>query len=299
MTMREDAAVASAETSFLTRPLAAGSLIVTLFGDAILPRGGVLSLAAITRLLEPFGHNSGQIRTALSRLVVDGWFERRRDGRASYYALSDRRAAEFVQATQRVYWASQRADQLKFIQAVVVEPDQARRLTLRERLLAEGFVAAAPGILLAACPAGEPPFMAQRDGIVFADLAIASSDDRDLARWGRALWPLDQLAADYAELLKIADALAQTSGAGLQSDDRSAFVTRLLLLHHYRRIVLRDPQLAPRMLPADWSGARARHRIGEVYRAVLVPSERWMTAEVLAVGENLPPADDTLSTRFS
>ncbi|HET6519065.1 MAG TPA: hypothetical protein VFG47_04520, partial [Geminicoccaceae bacterium] len=55
------------------QPVRAGSLIVTVYGDAIAPRGGTVSLASLTRLLQAFGLSAGLVRTAVSRLAADGW----------------------------------------------------------------------------------------------------------------------------------------------------------------------------------------------------------------------------------
>ena len=54
------------------RPIRAGSLIITLYGDAIAPRGGSLWLGSLNGLVGPFGIEPGLVRTALSRLVDAG-----------------------------------------------------------------------------------------------------------------------------------------------------------------------------------------------------------------------------------
>ena len=78
------------------RPLRAGSLIVTVFGDAIVPRGGSLWLGALLDIMALFGSEAGLVRTALSRLVQDGLFERSRAGKNSYYRLSPQGAPAVV-----------------------------------------------------------------------------------------------------------------------------------------------------------------------------------------------------------
>ena len=70
------------------RPLRAGSLIVTLFGDSIMPRGGAIALGSLIRLAAPFGLNERLVRTAAARLAEEGWLETRRQGRQSEYRLS-------------------------------------------------------------------------------------------------------------------------------------------------------------------------------------------------------------------
>ena len=44
------------------RPIRAGSLIITVYGDAILPRGGTVWLGSLINLLEPLGLNQRLVR---------------------------------------------------------------------------------------------------------------------------------------------------------------------------------------------------------------------------------------------
>ena len=60
------------------RPLRGGSLIVTIFGDAIMPRGGAIALGSLIELAAPFGLNERLVRTATARLAKDGWLMGRR-----------------------------------------------------------------------------------------------------------------------------------------------------------------------------------------------------------------------------
>ena len=48
------------------------SLAVTVFGDAIAPRGGSIAMADLSAILERLGAEPGAIRTAMSRLARDG-----------------------------------------------------------------------------------------------------------------------------------------------------------------------------------------------------------------------------------
>src|SRR5919206_1532951 len=84
-------------------PIRAGSLIVTVFGDAVVPRGGVLSMASLLEIMRAFRISDTLVRTALSRLVSDGWFERWKVGRNSFYRLAARGSREFERATERIY----------------------------------------------------------------------------------------------------------------------------------------------------------------------------------------------------
>ena len=82
------------------------SLIVTFFGDAILPRGGLISAISLGQVMEVIGVEPGAVRTAVSRLASDGWIERERNGRASFYRMAEFREVAFKEAAKRIYGAT-------------------------------------------------------------------------------------------------------------------------------------------------------------------------------------------------
>src|SRR5260370_21301660 len=69
-------------------------------------RGGGLWLGWLTAIMARFGIDAGHVRTAMSRLVTDGWLERQPIGRNSYYRLSKREQASFAAATRRIYFGA-------------------------------------------------------------------------------------------------------------------------------------------------------------------------------------------------
>src|SRR5688500_20028390 len=90
------------------RPLRAGSLLVTILGDAIVPRGGVIALASLIRLAVPFGLTERLVRTSIGRLANEDWVSFERSGRASFYSLTVNGRARIAEATQRIYGAPPR-----------------------------------------------------------------------------------------------------------------------------------------------------------------------------------------------
>src|ERR1700753_248069 len=68
-------------------PSRTGSIVITLFGDAIVPRGGSVWLGTLLTFFESIDIDSGVVRTAMSRLAADGWLERNKVGRNSFYRL--------------------------------------------------------------------------------------------------------------------------------------------------------------------------------------------------------------------
>ncbi|MCS6810775.1 MAG: phenylacetic acid degradation operon negative regulatory protein PaaX, partial [Tepidimonas sp.] len=110
------AAVATAETepTLLLERIAAfarqdrvqaGSLIVTVFGDAVLPRGARLWLGSLIELLAPLGINERLVRTAVYRLVQEGWLTTRAHGRRTDYLLTEAGLARVDEAARQIYAA--------------------------------------------------------------------------------------------------------------------------------------------------------------------------------------------------
>src|SRR5258708_38485000 len=68
-------------------PSRTGSIVITLFGDAIVPRGGSVWLGTLLEFFKTLEIDSGVVRTAMSRLASDGWLERDKVGRKSLFRL--------------------------------------------------------------------------------------------------------------------------------------------------------------------------------------------------------------------
>ena len=91
------------------QPLRVGSLIITVYGDLLTLRGGVVWLGSVIKLLDPLGINARHVRTAVSRLNKDNWISPHQVGRKSYYSLTDSGRRRFRNATPQIY-AGPRSD---------------------------------------------------------------------------------------------------------------------------------------------------------------------------------------------
>lgn len=258
-----------------SEPSRTPSVIVTLFGDAVAPRGGVVWLGTLFEVFRTMEVGDGVVRTAMSRLAADDWVERARVGRNSFYALSQRAADESAAAARVIYGSPPDRGEARLLMAVDGD---------REALQARGFVPLAPGVLIApGCP---------RAGASMLDIAGPPEATRALAA---RLWPLGDIAGLYRRFLDMTrDVHVPAALDGLE-----ALAARVLLIHEWRRIVLRDPRLPGALLPPDWPGAQARAACARLYRALLPSSEAWLDVNGLTPGGPLPPADAALQQRFS
>ena len=266
------------------------SVIITVFGDAIVPRGGSVWLGTLVRFFAALDIGDGVVRTAVSRLAADGWLERSRVGRNSFSHLTEKGRATFRQATEHIYGARARRWNGRF--ELIVLGNARERESVRPLLVTAGFGAAAPGVWVA--PAGTPaPRVAA--GALHLD---AGCDHLTARRLAARCWPLERMAAAYGRFLTLFAPLEAALDAALPIAERDAFIARILLIHEYRRIILRDPTLPLELLPAAWPGAQARELCGKLYHRLLPASERWLDANGQNEAGKLPPGGPELARRF-
>lgn len=113
-------------------------------------------------------------------------------------------------------------------------------------------------------------------------------------------WNLEQLGNDYAEFVAryrpLIESLRQHVGDVIRTE--TAFLLRLVLIHEYRRLLLRDPELPAELLPHDWPGNEARLMCREFYRRLLQPSERHLDQHLQCANGHVPAAQPLLYQRF-
>lgn len=272
-------------------PIRAGSLIVTVFGDAIAPRGGELSLASLIEIMAAVRIAPGVVRTALSRLVQDGWFERRRLGRHSFYRLSMDGRHAFETATAKIYGATRHRWDGAF--AMVLLEQRVERAGARADLEALGFGAVSNDLLIAPTDLSE---VRVKHGVRLQARPVDPDAARRLAE--RA-WPIDALAERYGAFLALFARVDGELRSGSAVADIEALVVRILLIHEYRRIVLRDPLLPPALLPDGWAGTQAHRICAAIYRAVVPAAERWLDKHASIPSGRLPPPDAPFFRRFA
>lgn len=249
------------------------SLVITIFGDAIVPRGGRVSLGTLQEIMARLRIEPGALRTALSRLASDGWVIREKEGRNSFYRLAKEGGHAFDLATRRIYAGG--------------PPDWDGRWTVAlahpgatgdggAALRAAGFLRVAAGVYLRPETAGSPDAGGELSGML-----VIHGESAEHSETLPSLWPSGEIAEAYRAF----DAAFRPLGDALESGALSpldAMAGRTLLIHDWRRIVLRDPGLPATLLPPDWPGESARKTTRRVYATLAGPSEGWLDKAGLA-----------------
>jgi phenylacetic acid degradation operon negative regulatory protein len=265
------------------------SIIITIYGDAIVPRGGCVWLGTLLAVFKALGIPDGVVRTAMSRLAADGWLERRKVGRNSFYRLADKGRVTFAAAAEHIY--APRVPDFSGSFDLLLVYNGGDRDAARTALEAAGFGSPAPGLWIS--PGYAVPRAAQG-----ALRLTAGGDAEALRALAARSWPLQATADAYRRFIDTFAPVAEALDADAAVDDLEALVARVLLIHEYRRVVLRDPILPAQTLPPDWPGAPARALCARLYRKLIVPSERWLDAHAIDESGAPLPANTDLARRF-
>ena len=272
-------------------PSRTGSIVITLFGDAIVPRGGSVWLGTLLAFFETLDIEAGVVRTAMSRLATDGWLERSKVGRNSFYRLTQKGRQTFDTATRHIYDPQPSGWTGRF--ELLLIGNGGDRDAARDALKVAGFGSPLPGVWVAPSGVAVPP-----EAAAAIRLEVSAEDDS-----GRRLlsesWPLDRIADGYLKFIKSFDPLRELMDRRKRLSDTDAFTARILMNHQYRRVVLRDPLLPPALLPETWPGRAARALCRDIFVGLLEPSERWLDTNGSSEGGRLPPAASELRRRYA
>ncbi len=283
------------------RPLRGGSLLVTILGDAIAPRGGVIALASLIELARPFGITDRHVRTAIGRLANEQWVSSQRSGRVSFYRLTNHGRARFAEATQRIYGAAPADWNGEWTLVIFPRSLRAARDDLREELTWLGFGQLTNGVF--AHPTHGEATVRKRvaelesagEVIVIQRAVVAHASDEQLVAMG---WDLVELARRYRRFVEMFMPLNDELSRNAQAAGEAAFVLRTLLVHEYRRIHLRDPQLPASLLPRQWPGTDAHALCRDLYAKVFTASEEFLSGRVQTLDGALPPPAAEVFARF-
>lgn len=284
----------------------AKSLLITVYGDALWHHGGCAWLGNIIALVRPFGLNERVVRTSVFRLANDNWLETQRIGRRSFYRLTEAGHRRFDAAHGRIY-----RDETKpwdgnwtIVITRFAPLDTSARDGLRRNLAWLGYGQMASGVLLHPDPdeAATRDVLADtgtsRDVLVLRGPAASWVAPEAIPSVIRQSWDLDRVIADYNRFLEVFRPVWLVLKDAADIEPETGFAIRMLLMHGYRRALLRDPMLPSELLPANWPGTAARTLCRNLYRLVQAAAERYTMANLETPEGPAPEAPASYYTRF-
>lgn len=285
-------------------PLRASSLIITLYGDAIEPHGGTAWLGSLAALLEPMGINERLVRTSVFRLAKEQWLTAEKVGRRSYYSLTGVGRRRFETAFRKVYSAGSPAWDGSWHLVMLPRATPEKRRQVREELEWQGYGLLAQGVM--ASPRAERADLlatlreqgVEDEAIVFRTEALDTLAAKALRVQVRESWNLDALGRHYEEFLSLFRPLWAAIREAVELTPQECFLARLLLIHEYRKLVLRDPELPEALLPSGWEGRAARQLCRNLYRALCPGAEQWLSQALETADGPVPGPMESFFRRF-
>lgn len=243
-------AVYARAVSALTKlgPLRVWSLLVTVFGE--FGSDTLLSGPVLSNIMTEIGIKPEATRVALHRLRSDKWITSQKSGRTSLYRLTEKGRADTEAARPRIYGSSPKG--CHDLQVIVTrdggnELDPSEFARIAPRVFVAGAHANPPADALSLTPLDLPPWLGSQ---------IESPAMRDA----------------YAALYDVLSDIEPDLPTGVRCSPIQATVLRILIVHTWRRLVLKHPEL-PRAAHSDtWRGEECRHLVTAILKRLPKPA---------------------------
>jgi phenylacetic acid degradation operon negative regulatory protein len=231
----------------------ARSALFDLYGDYLRPRGGRAPVAALVKLLAPLGIAPPAVRTAISRMVRQGWLHPLRMVSGPGYLLTPKAARRLDEAAARIYRTGRSGWDGRF-DLVVLKTPVTRRDGRRLSFLGYGML-------------GDHAWVAPRSAdevdAVLRDLAVPyerftashAAGSTGAAEVVSRAWDLAAIGHAYEEF--VVGHRPVVAAVTSRSTDEEAYAARFQLVHAWRSFLFRDPQLPISLLPPHWPGLNA------------------------------------------
>ncbi|MEV0155252.1 PaaX family transcriptional regulator C-terminal domain-containing protein [Micromonospora sp. NPDC050686] len=235
----------------------ARSALFDLYGDHLRPRGGRAPVAALVKLLSPLGIAPPAVRTAVSRMVRQGWLDPLRLASGPGYSITPKAARRLDEAAARIYRTGRVSWDGRFDLLVLQAPTTRRE---RQRLAANlsylGYGTLDEQTWVATRPGEDVDVLLTEAGVRYERFNAAHHAGTAGAMGVvRRAWDLAEIGQAYERF--VAEQRPLLSGVTVRSGDEEAYAARFRLVHAWRTFLFRDPQLPPALLPERWPGTAA------------------------------------------
>lgn len=286
--------------------LSGTSLIMTIFGDCIFHRGGIISLASLIQLMDVFGFNERSVRTAVFRLVQNGWLISEKMGRTSYYRVTESSRQRFITADQKIYSFSHQEWDQKWDLVLLSSVELENKLLLKKELEWLGFANIATNVM--AYPSCDHQKlqnlllnlkMTEQVVLFKAEtLLLWQESYPTVKRMVEINWPVQELHQRYEKFIGVFREFFHLVENEDELDPIHAFQLRILLIHQYRRILLKDPNLPSELLPSNWLSINARNLSSNLYQTVVAAGEEFFMEIARTSEGSMPPLHPQFYKRF-
>ena len=231
----------------------ARSALFDLYGDYLRPRGGRAPVAALVKLLAPLEIAAPAVRTAVSRMVRQGWLRPMRLVSGPGYLLTPKAARRLDEASARIYRTGRIGWDGRF-DLVLLRAPVTRRDGQRLSFLGYGMLTEHAWV--APRPADELDSVLTEAQVAYERFSAShAAGSPGAAEVVSRAWDLAAIGRAYETFVSTQRPIVTAINA--RSTDEDAYAARFQLVHAWRSFLFRDPQLPASLLPSPWPGTVA------------------------------------------
>nr|WP_168711003.1 phenylacetic acid degradation operon negative regulatory protein PaaX [Ningiella ruwaisensis] len=279
------------------------SITSTLFGDLVSQHGNWIWLGSLIEAMAPLGFNERSVRTSVYRLVQSNWLEVNKIGRKSYYCYTETARRHSERVARRIYIDEPPEWDGSWLLVLPVSVPEEQRDEFKKSLIWQGFNTLTNGFY--AHPTSDRRSLDEtlveqkltKDVVVFS-ATLEDLHSKDVIKGlVNEKWNMTELEGFYQNFLEFYRSLHSTIDIEALSPEEG-FMLRSILIHDYRRIQLRDPDLPDELLPNGWVGYEARDLLKRLYKMLVKPSLRYTEENLYNAHGTLPSAASKFFNRL-
>jgi phenylacetic acid degradation operon negative regulatory protein len=282
------------------------SLILTIFGDYVTAHGGTIWLGSLIKLVSPLGINQRLVRTSVFRLTEKGILQSKQLGRRSFYSLTDKGFRQYSSAADRIYryHDSQWDGDWCLVFTTLNNLAKKDRERFQNEMTWLGFNRLANGVYAHPLVALEEvnkvvKEMNLQDSVVV--MQARASGDESLTASGNLIkssFNVFAMKDEYQEHIDFFKRVLKSAESSVEKSEEACFLIRLLLIHKYRRILMREPEIPHELMPAECLSHEARDITEKLYKLICNPAENYFMEVAESESVNLPGVNEEYFTRF-
>lgn len=252
----------------------ARSAVFDVYGDLLADRDHRSTVAALVRLLAPVGITAPAVRTAVSRMVTQGWLTPVRLPSGRGYCATERAVQRFESTAAREQRTGSEVWDGHWHIALLSPPSgRTERARLARELSFLGFAPLQDSAWVSPYARAELPDVLARNG---ASAVMVTSTDVDPRQAPLSAWNLDAVAHSYRLWHAAASDHVAHHLRAHEDPDEAAFAARFHLVHNWRQFLFTDPGLPLALLPKDWPGIAAAQYFTEAVKGLDEGADRFV-----------------------
>lgn len=220
------------------------SLLISVFGDLAQDPGSRISGSLLRHMTEQIGIKPEAMRVAIHRLRKDGWIDSERMGRNSAYFLTATGRAQTTRASPRIYASGQAAERAWFAMSNPGQPAPNEDW---------------PGVWISS-NVFVTPVAPDRHQVFVAPI----DEGMALPAWMTSKICDDDTVAMSENFAAALEDIGPCLDAAPDLGTLEIAAVRVLLVHGWRRILLKTPVLPDHVFPQSWCGPLCRARVAEL-----------------------------------